>query len=465
VGPLEGRGTSGKAGQVGSVVEPWEDLPRSRDYRPPDSSPPKEGALKDHPGEAAVQEKIPSEVLEGRSRKLGPAGILTLAALICALKAGDLIALAWGGADLVARNFPSLYALRQASANWDGHWYLGIAASGYSYLPGTDSNVAFFPVFPLTMRFVGEALSIDYLLAGSLVSVAAGLVFPLIFYRVVAARFDRQTAFRSVLLVVAFPTAFFFVLPYPESLFALFCVAALGFGAGGSYGGEAGRTQAESLGRLDQAGSVTAGFLSGMTKIFAVLLPIALLCDRLEQLSWDARRFCRSLGFGTLARTFSPWLGLGIWCMYLWFRFGEPFAFYKAQMDGWPHSRTTVLQPVLQTFLRLFDPRPYLGGTRPDLYWAYLLDTLTVVAVVLVAAKAWRLLPRSWSIFWLGSSSLALLSGTTNSFARYQLALFPFFVGMALSIRSRRIFASVVVVMGASQLILAYLFGKGWWVG
>jgi hypothetical protein len=151
--------------------------------------------------------------------------------------------------------------------------------------------------------------------------------------------------------------------------------------------------------------------------------------------------------------------------MYLWFRFGEPFAFYKAQMDGWPHSRTTVLQPVLQTFLRLFDPRPYLGGTRPDLYWAYLLDTLTVVAVVLVAAKAWRLLPRSWSIFWLGSSSLALLSGTTNSFARYQLALFPFFVGMALSIRSRRIFASVVVVMGASQLILAYLFGKGWWVG
>src|SRR4051812_29604198 len=35
---------------------------------------------------------------------------------------------------------------------WDVGWYGRVALDGYSYIPGAESNVAFFPLFPLLLR-------------------------------------------------------------------------------------------------------------------------------------------------------------------------------------------------------------------------------------------------------------------------------------------------------------------------
>ena len=70
----------------------------------------------------------------------------------------------------------------QPSAFWDpfvrydSGWYLGIARTGYDSAPavaGGRGNIAFFPVYPLLMRYVGRAFGrtpSDFLFGGILVA-------------------------------------------------------------------------------------------------------------------------------------------------------------------------------------------------------------------------------------------------------------------------------------------------------
>src|SRR5262249_28606519 len=62
---------------------------------------------------------------------------------------------------------------------WDGFvrhdsgWYLQIARSGFHYTPGGRDTIAFFPVYPLLMRYVGRAVGrspADFYLGGIIVS-------------------------------------------------------------------------------------------------------------------------------------------------------------------------------------------------------------------------------------------------------------------------------------------------------
>src|SRR5262249_8536631 len=56
---------------------------------------------------------------------------------------------------------------------FDAGWYYPIARNGYQYVAGGRNNLAFFPVYPLLMRYVGRLLGprpFDYIRGGILVS-------------------------------------------------------------------------------------------------------------------------------------------------------------------------------------------------------------------------------------------------------------------------------------------------------
>ena len=64
---------------------------------------------------------------------------------------------------------------------FDANWYAEIACAGYSYTPGEQSTVAFFPLLPALMAG-GAAVGVDPYLVGLLVpnlAFAAGLGFSL----------------------------------------------------------------------------------------------------------------------------------------------------------------------------------------------------------------------------------------------------------------------------------------------
>ncbi|MER3396900.1 MAG: hypothetical protein C4319_09000 [Acidimicrobiia bacterium] len=361
------------------------------------------------------------------------------------MRLADLAALALGGASL-SQKLSS--GLGEAIVNWDGHWYLGIAASGYNYLSGTDSNVAFFPAFPLAMRYLGEIASISYAWAGVAISLAVSIVISPLAYAVVREQLGPKVGRRAAISLALFPTAFFFVLPYPEAAFVASVLAAFFFA---------------SKSRWWLAGTV--GAVASALKVFGVLLAPAFLWMALDKANWNLGRLrCRPPALAAAAGIASL-TGAASYCFYLWARFRNPAAFYSAQLDGWPHQRSAVFVPVIKTAGELLRPNSYIGGTRPDLYWAYLLDLMTVVAVVAILVLAVRKLNGTWILFWASASSLPLLSGTTNSFARYALSFFPFFAGLGWILRKKRLRLILWALFAGSQLVLAYLFGRGWWVG
>ncbi len=361
------------------------------------------------------------------------------------LRLADLAALAAGGASLSGS---LATGLREAVVNWDGHWYLGIAADGYSYNPGTDSNVGFFPAFPLTMRWVGDFFEVSYVWAGLAVSlVASVLVFPLL-YQLVRSRLGEKAAEGAVVAAAVFPTGFFLALPYPEALFAVCVFAAFFYGSKGRW-----------------VPAAAGAFVAGCMKPFGVLLSPSFAWIALELGGWKLRGLRRRSAWGALLVAGAAVAGLGAYAAFLQARFGHPLAFYAAQMDGWPHRRSTVVEPVIRTAAELLHPASYMRGPRPDLYWAYLLDLVVVAVSAACLLVAGKRMEGSWILFWVGLISIPLLSGTTNSFARYQLASFPLFAALGLARTRGVVWVLVAVTSGAFQVLLAYLFGRGWWIG
>jgi hypothetical protein len=106
---------------------------------------------------------------------------------------------------------------------WDGRWYLGIAAHGYHWSLDGKPALAFFPLYPFLVH-AATSIGLPALLAGILISNVAfvGALFYL--YAWVAQEWNAEVASRSVWLFALFPTALFTFAPYTESLFLL-CAA------------------------------------------------------------------------------------------------------------------------------------------------------------------------------------------------------------------------------------------------
>ena len=101
---------------------------------------------------------------------------------------------------------------------FDAGWYIAIAEDGYR--PG-DGSGAFLPVYPLSIRVVSWLLGGHELVAALLVSNICFLFALMVLHALTVEEYDLATARRSVLITAAFPTSFFFLAPYSESLYLL----------------------------------------------------------------------------------------------------------------------------------------------------------------------------------------------------------------------------------------------------
>ena len=117
-------------------------------------------------------------------------------------------------------------------AHWDGVWYIKIATSGYA---DADGSTAFFPLFPMLLRYVGVLLDGNLLITGIVISLLcyAGCVWLL--YRLVRRDFDDELASRAVIYLAIGPLSFFLQAVYTESLFLLLSLACFVFAREGRW--------------------------------------------------------------------------------------------------------------------------------------------------------------------------------------------------------------------------------------
>ena len=91
----------------------------------------------------------------------------------------------------------------------DSGWYYRIADQGYSYTPGQQSPIAFFPTFPLLVHAVGVLLGGDYSTAAGLVTLACAAGVVMLFADWVRPRVQPRTAVVAVALLLVYPYSFF----------------------------------------------------------------------------------------------------------------------------------------------------------------------------------------------------------------------------------------------------------------
>ena len=116
---------------------------------------------------------------------------------------------------------------------WDGFtrhdsgWYYQIARNGFHYTPDGRDSIAYFPVYPLLMRYVGRAFGRspgDLFLGGIIVSWTAFVVSMVAIYYLASLDLPRRRAERAALFTAISPFAFFFGVVYSESTYLMFTV-------------------------------------------------------------------------------------------------------------------------------------------------------------------------------------------------------------------------------------------------
>src|SRR5690606_37191949 len=128
---------------------------------------------------------------------------------------------------------------RDVFIQWDGQWYRAIATNGYTYNRASMSSVAFFPLYPLASRAISRASGLPMDLALLLVSHTCFFASLVLFDRYIqldatCGAVDRSPgqepdgqAKLHALSLILFPTSFFFLMAYTESMCLLFMLDAM----------------------------------------------------------------------------------------------------------------------------------------------------------------------------------------------------------------------------------------------
>ena len=331
-------------------------------------------------------------------------------------------------------------------AQWDSGWYHEIAEDGYAYVAGRQSTVAFFPAYPLVMRAVDVVVGAAYV-AGIVATLLAGAAVAALLATWLRSRLSPAAAWAALLALLLFPYAFYlYGVVYADALF----VAAL---LGAFLLLEADRPLLAGL----------AGAVATAARPVGVVLVVALAVRALERRGaferseagrFDWRR-ARWADAGVLVSV----LGLVGWCLYLWSRFDDPFAFAGAQA-AWNQGAGPETWLKFQFFRDIGDLR------SPRAWVLFMAHPVRTVAAACLLPRVFRRFGVGYGVYATLLIGLSALS-TKNFFgmARYLLAAFPVFAVMGELLVERPAVRRVALpASGLGLVALTAIFGTGYYL-
>ncbi|CAA9253882.1 MAG: hypothetical protein AVDCRST_MAG50-2390 [uncultured Acidimicrobiales bacterium] len=350
-------------------------------------------------------------------------------------------------------------------SRWDAHWYRTIADDGYTYTPGQQSPVAFFPSYPLAMRAL-EWLFRDVLIAGIFITVACGFAVTWLFHRWCLRHLSAASARMAVLALLLYPYAYYlFGAAYGD---ALFVVAALGAFLlleddrpvlAGLVGVIA--TAGRPVGGAVVAGLTVVmltrrGVLTGAAQAAGARVRGAVALGRLRI---DPRR----LRPKDLAVALSV-LGLAGYCFYLWRRFDAPLAFVEQTgVPGWdqPPGPRTWFKAYFFEAMQL--PQSPLNYVRLGSQAVFTVGALALVPAV-IRRFGW-----GYGVYTLLVVGLpAVASKDFTGMGRYLLAAFPCYAvlgdWLAHVAWVRRLRVPLLAASAAALMLFISAFSRGYYL-
>lgn len=341
---------------------------------------------------------------------------------------------------------------------WDTVWYVRIAQQGYV----TPSTTAFFPLYPLLIGAVAFLLGgAHQLFAALLVSnlAALGAFFGL--GLLAAGEGGTEESVRHTIRVTAaFPFAFFLTAAYSESLFIAVAVFALVCARRGRW-----------------YGAALCAFLAGLTRSAGVVLIAPLLWEYGSQHGWWHRETWSSRGAWRWMLTLQTIrevamliaavpLAFGLYLVFLWRRFGDPFIFLKVEDAIW-HRQSWPLWRTIPTAVVYPFTQPPFSFEQASAF----IDLGVLLACLLLIVAMVRRLPFSLTLYticvvYFAVATPAAWFNYIVSARRYVLPAAPIYLLLGRW-SARRPWLDFLLVSGGFLLqgIFAYAFLHGDWAG
>ncbi len=344
-------------------------------------------------------------------------------------------------------------------AKWDSQHYLAIAYDGYveghAGLPPADHRPAFFPLYPGTLYVLSgfgysPGLVLLYAYAVSLACFYGALVM---IHRLATLEIGERYAGPALTLLSFFPAAFFFGIPYTESMFLLLA---------------AGAFLAARTGNWAWAGIAIA--LASATRAPGILLVLPVALFYLYGPRGDGEPAPkRGLRPRYPIRLDAAWLllaplGLVAFSAYLHHALGDAFA--------WQHAQEVFGREGIDPVTGLWDSmrefgisvgQAVSGGYREPIvdHWNILQFGFFVFAVVGGIALL-RMLPVAYGAWVLVSLVPLLVSQAPVSplwsAPRFVAVLFPLFFWLAVVCERRRATQTVVALFAAGMALFVAQF-------
>lgn len=351
-------------------------------------------------------------------------------------------------------------------ANFDGVHYLTIIEKGYK---GTGLIQAFFPIYPLMVKFINLFFHNSLLsgISSSFVFFIAGIYF---FFLLLKSKFSAKVAWLSLFFLLTFPTSFFFGALYSESLFFLLVVLTFYFS-----------NQKNWL----YAG-IAAGLASG-TRVVGIFLLPALLNDLITTHFHlevqDIKKAILTLKLAGIHQPitkiykevcFTYWkellaiiislVGLISYMSYLYSEFHDPLYFFHVQSSfGSGRETTLVLLPqVLWRGLKIL-----LSAPMDWRWWTYFQEfffTFFAFTLCCIGFLKRFKIPSSWILFSLLALLLPTSTGTLSSMPRYVLVALPVFVILGSLSSEHKLWRLVLLLSSIGLILNTVLFIQGYWI-
>ncbi len=387
--------------------------------------------------------------------QLSPAIRLATTVYVIARLATSLIAIVALNLFPLPPHAPQAVVHNQAEAwllapwyRWDAEWFLKIAREGYGVDDGRSGN---YPLYPALARLVGDIFGGNYLLSGLIVSNLALWLALILLFEYVRPRYGYRIARAAVLALALYPSFFFNLAYYAESLLLLFTIATF-------YAMERGRW--------------------GWTALFASLavlskLPAVVLLAPIAWEFWQQRR--RLLSFDSIALLSIPLTILAWTLIRRWlgpeatsFDFSSPLSILSPILT--PSYQKTYEAAVVWPWEGL-----WLGIMALPTLWPRVMflkvayDFLILVFCTLMLPFVWRLKRPSYTVYfvalYLMNLTLILPYFPLANFPRRMMMALPMFIALALLSRYRWVKLPLVFSGLSLSLILTAFFVWWVWVG
>jgi hypothetical protein len=320
---------------------------------------------------------------------------------------------------------------------WDVGHYLYLSHNGYQ---SGHKSCAFYPLWPFLMRWSSTFTGGDDVISGTILANAFSLAGGFIFLRLTARRFGDSVAWLSLIFFLSFPGSLFFQFPYSESLFFLLVMLVC-------VGLEEGRL----------AIAIGAALLLPLTRAVGIfcIVPIGLHLiqtappDSLVGIVKETRvgRLIGKLpgeprpdnvqvqpaqscpGWANVCLLAAPVFGWALYFTLMWHWTGNPFEGFSAQKN-WG----------VQSLGNLFNVPGFVVSFFTPTYWhafsGSLLDRSAFVLLLYCLRPIWRL-DKIWFVWAFVMGVVPAMSGHFTSFIRFEAAVFPVFVALAVCFRRK----------------------------